>query len=269
MKTLTIINGATGAIGSACLAAYSRSPHTTIVGLSRRAPPVETFCRADGKLPDRHLLCSIGENIADRSICDLLAERIAANYERIVYVHAVGVYPFELDEQGAIHVSHDHDGDGIDDRVRHLTHDAFFAMTEALGRKEVPLNALIFGGLADRHRPAVHQSWWKVMEQVKARMRDLMAEQPTISCHVLNISSVMCPNELLVRPFVFTATDADPAYWLKPHEVADEVVRLTTSREESGFQETDLYHAAPYHRPDYYEPKPFTDRKRRELGRGI
>ena len=84
MKTLVIINGVTGAIGSACLARFSRANDTTIIGLSRQAPPIEEFCE-DGFLFDNTLICKIGD-ITDKNNCENLAQRINKDlYQRIVY----------------------------------------------------------------------------------------------------------------------------------------------------------------------------------------
>ena len=260
-KTLVVINGVTGAIGTACLAKFSREEGVAIIGLSRKALPFATFARG-GVLPDRHLVCSIGET--DPANCAAFAEAIASDaYERVVYVHAVGLYPFELNGQGKIEVAHDRDGDGIDDRVMDLSHHAFFAMAEALAAKVRSATAFVFGGVADRYRPSVHQSWWKVMEKTRERME--ATHRPELSFGILNISSVMCPHELITRPFVFIDTDADARYWLLPEEVATEIVRLSRL-ERKGVLTADLFHPAPYCTANYFLDEPFTHRKRAELG---
>ncbi len=265
MKTLVIINGVTGAIGTACLARFSREHNVTIYGLSRKADPVSTFSK-DGHLPDNSLICSIGD-ITDKNNCQAFVDAIDLSlYEEIVYIHAVGVYPFEIDASGNIKVSHDDDGDGVDDRVVELSYNAFFAMTDALKGTDKSTNALIFGGIADKHHPAVHKSWWTVMEKVKANMTKIASEDKNINFFLLNISSVICPHEILTRPFVFQNTNANPRFWLMPHEVAEEVAMLTLSDSHKGFVEHDLFHKADYYQDDYFTEKKFTDRKKAELG---
>lgn len=265
MKTLVIINGVTGAIGTACLARFSREHDVTIYGLSRKADSFSVF-RKDKYLPDDSLICSIGD-ITDKNNCEVFVGAInSGSYEKIVYVHAVGVYPFEIDSSGNIKVSHDTDGDGVDDRVVELSYNAFFAMVDALKNAGKPINALIFGGIADKHRPAVHKSWWTVMEKVKNNMNKVVSENKNINFFVLNISSVICPHEILTRPFVFQNTNADPRFWLMPHEVAEEVAMLTFSDSHKGFIEQDLFHNADYYQDDYFTEKKFTDRKKAELG---
>lgn len=105
------------------------------------------------------------------------------------------------------------------------------------------------------------------MEMTKERMKNEVARQNNISFFVLNVSSVICPHETMTRPFVFRHTNADPAFWLMPHEVAERVVRLTVS-EKTGFVEDELFHSANYYEEEYFSDDKFTNRKKAELGYG-
>jgi len=264
MKTLVIINGVTGAIGSACLARFSREHESNIIGLSRQAISSDTFL-VDGFLPDNTFICSIGD-ISNKQDCKQFAKQINKNlYEKIIYIHAVGVYPFEIDHEGNFHVSHDDDQDGVDDRVVKLSYDAFFAMTEALESSDLPVSALIFGSVADKFKPIVHKSWWTVIEHVKKEMQKRSVENSKTFYSVLNISSVICPHELMTRPFVFQKTNADARFWLMPHEVAEQVVSLVFSKQH-GFTEDELFHKANYYEEDYFSETKFISRKIAELG---
>lgn len=263
-KTLVVIAGVTGAIGSACLAKYGCMPDVTVIGLSRQAKPATTYLEGDQRLPDKTLLCSIGD-ITTQLDCQSFAQKIRPeSYAEILYVHALGIYPFELDGVGKVSVSHDHDADGIDDRVVSLSYNAFFQMTDALADLGIPIKALIFGGIADQYRPIVHRSWWTVMERVKTRMKESGRMEAKKTFAVLNISSVLCPHELLTRPFVFTGTDASPQSWLRPDEVADQVA--VTLAEADGYIEKELFHKSGYYRDGYYADAAFTPRKQAELG---
>jgi hypothetical protein len=264
MKTLVIINGVTGAIGTACLARFSHQKETVVYGLSRRAPHFKDFSQG-GLLPDRTLICSVGDMVSAYDAKTFTSAINTNLYEKIVYIHALGVYPFELDHSGNIKVSNDENGDGIDDRVVRLSYDAFFVMSDALASLGKPLSALIFGGIADKHEPAVHTSWWSVFNSVRNTMLERISIHEKISYHLLNISSVICPNEILTRPFVFLNTDADPRFWLMPHEVADKAAELTLS-DKTGFVETDLYHVSDYYHSGYFKDEHFTKRKMAELG---
>jgi hypothetical protein len=269
MKTLVIINGVTGAIGTACLARFSRAQKVTVYGLSRSAAPFTSYLNQDGHLPDAFIICSMGQiSSADdcRSFVSVIHREL---YDRIVYVHAVGLYPFEIDTDGNIVVTNDEDGDGIDDRVLTLSHHSFIAMVTALRDVHQEIVSIIFGGVADKHRPAVHQSWWKTMEMLKADMKTMVADDPRVHFCLLNISSVICPHELLTRPFVFRDTNANPRFWLMPHEVAGEVVRLAQAHQPQRFAVKDLYHEADYYQRDYFTDEKFTERKKAELGIGM
>lgn len=264
MKTLVIINGVTGAIGSACLARFSRERDTSIIGLSRQAITADIFC-VDGYLPDNTFICSIG-TISNTKNCENFAKKIRKDlYKKIIYIHAVGSYPFELDGSGNIHVSHDDDGDGIDDRVVELSYHAFFSMTEALKSLGLPLRTLIFGGIADKFKTTVHKSWWTVLEKTKERMKKDTENTNNITHCVLNISSVICPHELINRPFVFQRTNADPIFWLMPSEVAEQTTLLLFSQT-VGFIEDECFHKSDYYEDDYFSEEKFTKRKRAELG---
>lgn len=264
MKTLIIIGGVTGALGAACLARFSREHGTTIIGLSRQAQKDDTFC-ANGYLPDNTLICSIGD-ISNKEDCKSFSQKIDRSfYEKIIYIHALGEYPTELDASGNIHVSNDIDNDGIDDRVVKLSHDAFFAMTEALEGVGLPLRALIFGSIADNFKLAVHKSWWTVMERIKEKMKKEVEYKNKTSFFVLNISSVIDPGELIIRPFVFQNTNADASFWLMPHEVAEQVVALVFSKRD-GFTEDRIFHKADYYEENYFEENKYTNRRKAELG---
>lgn len=234
-------------------------------GLSRQASPFSNFLEGP-YLPDNTLICSIGENTNIETSQTFVEAINTSLYEKIVYIHAVGVYPFELDSRGAIAVSHDKDGDGIDDRVVELSYKAFFAMSEALRKTNKVTYALIFGGLADKHRPAVHTSWWTVMERIRNTMRINVAAYSNSTYFILNISSVICAHELLTRPFVFRHTNANPRFWLAPHEVAQKVSELVLSTHKNKLVEEDLFHPSDYYHKSYFKDEHFTGRKIAELG---
>jgi hypothetical protein len=189
----------------------------------------------------------------------------ATSYERIFYIHCVGEYPVELDEEGRVNVSHDADGDGIDDRVVKLSHDAFFAMTTTLRALGLPVSAIIFGGIADKYKSILHRSWWTVMARILDKMKALAAGDNGFSFHILNISSIICSHELITRPFIFQRTNADPRFWLMPSEVADKVLELLSSAK-PGVKIEDLFHKSNYYTDDYFTDDKFTARKRAELG---
>ena len=137
-------------------------------------------------------------------------------------------------------------------------------MIGSLDKLGLSVRALLFGGIADKFRPSVHKSWWSVMETIKEKMKELSKSSNVVSYFVLNISSVICPHELLTRPFVFKNTNADASFWLMPHEVADQVATLVFSKQE-GFIEDEIFHKANYYEEDYFSEDKFVSRKKSEL----
>ncbi len=99
------------------------------------------------------------------------------------------------------------------------------------------------------------------MKKIKAWCVEVIAKNKKVSIIVLNISSVICPNELITRPFVFRETNAKPCFWLMPHEVAEEVDRLTAD-DSQGFYEYELFHPAKYYQTGYFMDTNFTVRKK-------
>lgn len=264
-KILVIINGVTGAIGASCLAQFSRKDNVIIYGLSRKGTPISDYLDSQKKLPISHLICSIGKEISNINNCEEFAKSINVDkYQKIIYIHAVGFYPFEIDYSGKIKIENDHDKDGINDKVLDLSYYAFFNMIRSLEKYNKPVSAVIFGGIADKYKPSVHYSWWTVIEKIKNEIKNSYNKNTFFN--ILNISSVICPHEMLTRPFIFQNTDANPKFWVTPEEVAKKVLELTTLELNKRFIEEDFFHKSDYYHKNYYEDKLFTERKVKELG---
>lgn len=260
-RRIIVISGVTGAIGSALLAEYAKSSNNIVYGISRKALPVKSFLRK-GKLPHKTLICSVGESLDYESLFKYI------NYcvEEVIYIHALGLYPFEVNSRGNIVVENDRDMDDINDEVTKLTFNGFTTATQSLQKYwSGKSKCVIFGGIADKHKPLVHQSWWKTIEKVKGYMKAEVKKNKSLSMIVFNISSVLCPHEIITRPFVFTHTDADQAYWLSPYELSRFVVN-EVSKKEKGFYELEKFKIKPnFSLNTYYKDKQFKPRKIKEL----
>ncbi len=274
---LVIIHGVTGAIGSACLSLFGSENDTVVYGISRKARDFRDFCFGK-KLPVKTLICSIYGDSPEDHYPDRMAYYFgkainAEAFECIHYIHAIGNYPFEIDENGDRIVSCDNDQDGIDDRCALLTRNMFNSFSRDIAREtKKQVHSLLFGGIADKHEPFAHISWWKTMKKLKDFLAESFekAEQgSTIEAFckvsILNISSVLCPNELITRPFVFSKTDADPKYWLRPEEVATYVKFIFYSNQAEKLKEYELFKKKPDFDLNYYEDENFTPRKIVEL----
>ncbi|MBP7846487.1 MAG: hypothetical protein KA007_03535 [Candidatus Pacebacteria bacterium] len=266
MKKLVIINGVTGAIGSACLAYFGSKSDHVVYGISRKAKDYNDFCE-NGKLPIATLICSISKEEYPPRMADYFSRAIPAeSFSEIYYIHAIGVYPFEVNSQGNHIVHFDDDMDGIDDRCGVLTKSlfsSFYSKIPSVTGKR--MRSFIFGSLADKHEPTVHASWWKTIKRLKdSIVEEQKTNMPGI-VSVVNISSVLCPNELISRPFVFSKTDALPEYWLQPSEVAHFVGTLISVGQSEKFKEYEFFKNKPEFESDYYKDEKFTPRKMKEL----
>ena len=103
------------------------------------------------------------------------------------------------------------------------------------------------------------------MGNVKERMKLEVAGNSSTAFSVLNISSVICPHELITRPFVFQNTNADARFWLMPEEVAQRVYAITESTR-TGFAEEELFHPADYYEEDHFAEGNYVKRRKAELG---
>jgi len=294
-KKLVIIHGVTGAIGSACLSLFASQSETVVYGISRKAKNFQKFC-IDTKLPARTLICSIfnsetitssqeaqktysrgwGITISNNMLISELQPFIKSipvdQFDKIYYIHAVGVYPFEIDQNGKRFIHCDEDRDGVDDRCLFLTKRMFSVFRDCLTEIcfENNVRTFIFGAIADKHKPLVHTSWWKTMESLKSAIKDQTKRgkgtnkmAPPVS--IVNISSVLCPNELIDRPFVFSETDADPQFWLRPEEVANFVYSLSQTSQNELLTEYELFKKKPNFDSEYYTDEKFTPRKVTEI----
>lgn len=269
MKKLVIINGITGAIGSACLAHFGFQKDVVVYGISRKACDLYLFTieDIDRKLPASTLICSISENDAYRAAYSFVSAINEKNFSEIIYIHAVGFYPFEIDNKGNHIVDVDLDEDGIDDRCDELTRHLFCAFYQAISFMiKKPMHAFLFGGIADKHEPVAHRSWWTTMNKTKQVVKLYQKNNPESGyVSLVNISSVLCPNELITRPFVFSQTDAHPIYWLTPMEVVLFLQTILSSGQEGKFKEYELFKKKPNFNLWYYEDENFTPRKVAEI----
>ena len=224
--------------------------------------PVDNFIGQNGKLPHSTLIMSISNFESDE--WERFIKHIDfTNIDHVTYIHAIGSYPFEVDEKGKIVIENDKDEDGINDEVMKLTYTAFTGATKNIIKNfSDKITSIIFGGIADKHRPAAHSSWWKVIEKTKDYMRSTASER--VAMIIFNISSVICPHEIITRPYVFIKTDADQKYWLHPYEFAQFLLNQSALIK-GGFHEIEKYRIYPEFDPEYYTDKKFTPRKVDEL----
>ncbi len=266
-KRLYIIAGVTGALGNALLSKLLQDKNTVVYGISRQARPWKDFIDSStGRLYTKTFVCSLGD-MEKNTVRGFVRAIDESSFSSIVYVHALGHFPFETDADGMHTVANDINQDGIDDMTYDLMYTKFTQFMDALrgyhARTHIPVAGTLFGSIADAHEPKVHQSWWRTMSQVKKYMQH---HASMCGMHITNISSLLCAREVLSRPFVFVATDSDPRYWLEPHELAESLyAQFQSPHYYAGFDERNVFKHNPSFKKNYYSCKQFTKRKVREL----
>lgn len=262
-KKLVIISGITGALGNSLLAHYARQDHTVVYGISRKAKPLKNFINLKtNKLFDSTLIFSLKE-IKEKNYSKFVNLIDFDKFSEVNYIHSLGIYPFEINEEGVHIVENDENKDGINDLVELLSYDIFRWLTsKIISSTKLPFQAGIFGGLADKHKPTAHRSWWIIFEKTREYMKSI--KEKNVRMHIFNISSVICTHEILTRPFVFIKTDANPKYWLSSEEVTKKVSQEFGKKGE-GYFEHELFHIKPEFDKEHYKNKKFTPRKVAEL----
>lgn len=267
-KKLYIVSGVTGAVGNAFLARVAKEEGSVVYGISRKGERYQAFVDPlTGLLHSKTFVCSLG-SYDDESIEGFLNLINVEAYDSIVYLHAIGYFPFEISKDGKHEVSQDLDGDGINDLTYDLSYRVFKSVTVGLkelhDKSHVPVTSIIIGSVADKYRPKEHESWWKTLGLTRTYMRKAVGSG--FGMHLVNISSVVCAHEIITRPYVFIDTDADLRFWLSPSQLADYIViTLDKAGAAKGFHEHNLFNAWPSFDNNYYSPVPFKRRKMREL----
>ena len=262
-KSLVIINGVTGAIGTALLEQYGRLKNTVILGISRRAMKAEEFIDPlTGKIYASTCICSLSD--ITETDCENFVNLIDfEKFSKVTYIHCIGTYLFEIDHDGHFMVTDDFDRDGINDRYMRLSYELFRRMTVPLIRNtRSPLVCTIFGSLADRHHPRIIQSWWRTMSNTEEFMKASASDR--VCMFKFNISSVFCPHELLTRPYVFVNTTADPRSWLSPYRLAIKV-RQSIRGSSGSYHEEDIFNPWNDFFPEYYRDEHMVPRRLAEI----
>lgn len=265
-KELVIITGITGAIGNALLAKYA--PNAIVYGISRKGLHNSNFINPEtSRLYPKTFICSIGELNA-KNIHTFIESIDINQFSSIIYFHLIGLYPFEINNKGEHWVENDKNGDGINDITHNLTYEIFkiFSLKiKSLAKiSGISGRSLIFGGIADKHEPIVHYSWWQTMKKTRNYMKKNASEN--FGFHIINISSVSCSHEIITRPFIFIHTDAQIKYWLDPSELINKIIQKNKSKKSfSGFHEYEIFNKVPRFNGSYYNDNLFTPRKVAEL----
>jgi hypothetical protein len=262
-KKIYIINGVMGIIGSPIFTYLAQQKDTIIYGISRQGLPMDNFIKGD-KLPKSHLVFSLGDYLQDGSInIHKLVNALPEDYE-IVFVHAMGVYLTELNNEGELLIKNDEDNDGINDLVKKITYDVplQFAKEFAQGGRKTIFTQI--GSLSDEWNLKAHYSWVTSMNMLKGKLAKISNKYENFNTCIINVSSVVTPKELIERPFVTTQTNADLGYWLNPLDIGKEVHNLT-DRLFADYSEVQLFNPWPEFKVGHFTESVYNKRRILEL----
>lgn len=260
-KTLVIIAGVTGSIGQEVLCRYLVEKNTLIYGISRKGVSLDRF----EKLPSHNLIVNVDMR-SDVEINNFINKLPEQDFEEITYYHLLGEFKTEINKNLEITVENDKDGDGINDNVFGLVADAYKSMTNRLNQistqKDIMLNIVSFGSLADKHHIPCFQSFGKSRKIVENFSKELIQSNQKINIYYLNTSTILAADEMLERPFIFS-TNVNPKYWIRPFDLVNRTIELLQS--EKGFVERDIYLANPNFSKDYFDADVTYKRRVQEL----
>jgi hypothetical protein len=260
-KKIYIINGVTGNIGSSVFTYLVQQDNTIVYGISRKGLPVANFI-TDEKLPDKHLVFSLGDYENERKgISELI------NYlpyaEEIIFLHLMGVFVTEINRKGDYEVSFDNDNDGINDKVKLITEDIPTLFATKLAETNKKVIFLQLGSLSDKHMLKIHNSWVQSISNLKERLKEIGKKYPNFKSLTMNVSSVLTPKELIERPFVTIQTNADPKYWLDPSKIGEFIYNINHNI--PSYSEESIFKKWPNFDANHFQEGNYIERRRHEL----
>jgi len=264
IKKVYIINGAMGVIGSPVFTHLALQSDTVVYGISRRGLPFNEYLDEDNKLPEAHLVFSLGDYMEDgESIIETFVDSLPENYE-IIFLHSMGCFLTEMNREGQVVIENDNDSDGINDTVKRLTYTIPRLFAEKLSQKGTRVSFLQLGSLADDQFLPVHHSWVTSMDMIKKEYKKISQFNSNFSATTINVSSVLTPKELIERPFVTLQTNADLKFWLDPADIGKYIY---TNRDAFalGYTEISLFNSWPKFNNKHFHAATYIDRRKKEV----
>jgi len=136
MKTIIIINGVMGVIGSPIFSYFAEQGENIVWGVSRKGLYFEEFLDAEGKIQQKNLVFSLADYKTENYHIDIENFIEALPDLPVVFIHAMGEFVTEMSRDGKLNVSNDHDGDGINDNVKRLTHEVPISFAKKLSARK-------------------------------------------------------------------------------------------------------------------------------------
>lgn len=262
-KELFIISGCTGSIGEAFFIHYLLNKKDCLIyGISRKGIRINRF----KNLPQYNSI--INFNITSKLEVSNFTKKLTKNtFKTITYIHLLGEFKTEIDSKHLKYrITNDRDNDGIDDDVNNLVYNSFTLMVKGLltfcKKKNVRLNIIQIGSLADKYKLKCFQSWWKAKNKTLTFIAPLVKKNRLLNHYLLNVSTVLSTKEFIDRPHVFV-TEANPKFWLSPDKLVAEATKLVSRK--TGMVEKDIYITNPNFSHNYFSEEHTYERRIREL----
>ena len=243
---------------------FVESTNHAVWGISRKGKYFEEFYDEDNKLPLKNLVFSLGDYFSDKTELSINEFVKSIDCSSVTFIHTMGKFVTEIDENGELLVEDDHDGDGINDDVKRLSYHIPSWFLDAFAKQKKTLNFIQIGSLADKHSMELHGSWVKSLELLKEGLNKTTKEFDFINALILNVSSVLTPKELIERPYASVQTNADLQYWLPPIEIARFIADYI-SQPIQGFVEKDLFKIWPNFSKKHFGAEDYKERRKKEL----
>ncbi|MBP6925868.1 MAG: hypothetical protein KBC22_02340 [Candidatus Pacebacteria bacterium] len=237
-NTLFIIAGASGEIGDIFIQNLIKKYH--VIGISRTTLPKTIHAN----LSWAHL-----DLTNPIEVQDFIDRSSFASYERVVFLHSIGVDKFENQNYPETEVHQT-----IDPVVYHSNVNTYKYIAAGLVEKikseresgsNTHLTLSMIGSVADKYGLIFLTSFTESKHIVRSYIQSAVRCYPWISGLVINITSTITASALKVRPH------SDTTYWLTPEEVSKKSIKALAT-EQYGYKEIDIIKHNPDFEEDYY-----------------
>lgn len=243
-RTLTIVAGSAGEIGTEfCKRLINNDIDCIgIVRKTRTGLASENFTE---------LICDLeNESEIETEFSGIDFEK----YQRIIFLHAIGIDKFEPRGYPIIRPMDTIPSDVYKTNVNTFKHLLKYCI-KRIGRinleneSKIKFRAAIIAGEGDKHAPFVIESFVEAKYILRQYIQSYISIYPEwISGLSINITSTITRSALQARPF------ADTRYWLSPGEVAEQSFGKLVSRF-GKFKEISVIKECPNFSADYYDNK--------------
>ena len=245
VKTLVIVARAAGEIGSTFVRSIITRNIDCIAVIRHKELTINSPLLTQ-------LRCNLEDDADIRRAFQPYMDQHYNKYQRIVYLHSIGIDHFETRGYPNIRPLATIPSEVYATNVntfKYLLKYLFDLTEERQGRlsgRLVRLKVAIIAGIADKYSPFVIESYCEAKMINRQYIQSAILQRPCETSGLsINISSTKVASALRIRPH------ADTSYWLEPEEVVTRSIDILLS-EQQGYQEIDIFKNMPSFVGDYY-----------------